>query len=220
MPINEKFDVTVKEAKGFEPLPENVYQVQVFDINVESRPTFDTKNKPDLEKIYEKVLNFDFVLLSGIDKDGKPLRGRIIGKNFVPTYLYISQKNGKNVLYQIAEAILRHSLTQEEIDSMDSDFISTFVGSQLRVGVKQKKDGEKTYSNIESWFGIEEMREPLTHAEHEKVVEAFETIRKGKVESTNISDVNSVQGDSYNDIPVINLDDEDQMRESGLALDK
>lgn len=207
MPINEKFNVEVKEAKGFEPLPENVYQVEVFDINVENRPTYDTKNKPDLEKVYEKVLNFDFVLLSGMDKDGKSLRGRIIGKNFVPTFLYISQKNGKNALYQIAEAILRHELTQEEIATMDSDFISTFIGSQLRVGVKQKKDGDKTYSNIESWFAVEELKIPLTHAEKDKVTEALETMRKGKT-TTNITD-NQNQSEGHDNIPTIQIDEDE-----------
>ena len=165
--ITEQLKIERKEAKGFEPLPENVYQVEVFDINLESRPTFDTRNKPDEEKIFEKVLNFQFVLLTGIDKDGKSLRGRSIWQNFVPTYLYIG-KNGKNTLYQISEAVLRHQLTQEEEAYMDADVINGYVGSQLRVVVKHKKSGEKTYSNIESFLAVDELKTPLTSKEKEE----------------------------------------------------
>lgn len=165
--ITEQLKIERKEAKGFEPLPENVYQVELFDINLESRPTFDTRNKPDEEKIFEKVLNFQFVLLTGIDKDGKSLRGRSIWQNFVPTYLYIG-KNGKNTLYQISEAVLRHQLTQEEEAYMDAEVINGYVGNQLRVVVKHKKSGEKTYSNIESFLAVDELKTPLTSKEKEE----------------------------------------------------
>ena len=201
MPITEQFKVEEKEGKQFDPLPENVYQVEVLDINVENRPTYDTKNLPDTEKIYEKVLNFQFVLLSGAGKDGKTLRGRSVFQNFVPTYLYISTKNGKNTLYQISEAILRHELTQEERATMDNDFINGFIGAQLRVGIKQKKVADKTYSNIESYFAIEEGKEPLTFEERENAKV------KPKEDSVNIADVNTNQGEKE-DIPTINLDDE------------
>lgn len=199
MPITEDFKVEKKEGT-FEVLPENVYQVEVLDINLEKRPTYDTKNKSDLEKIYEKVLNFQFTLLSGLDKDGKPLRGRSIFQNFVPTYLYIG-KNGKNVLYQISEAILRHQLTQEEEASMDANFISSFIGSQLRVVVKHKKSGEKTYANIESFLAAEELRNALTYDEKEKAAV------KNRKDSETLDEAVNGQGDGYDDIPVISIED-------------
>lgn len=168
MPITESIKIEVREASTFSPLPENVYQVELLDVSSEKRPTYDTRNKPDPEKEYEQILNFQFTLLGGKEKDGSSLRGRNVWQNFVPTYLYISSKNGKNKLYQIVESLLGRELTLPEEAEMDEIFINKLVGKQCRVGIKNKTSGDKTFSNIDTYFSSEQDMVSLTEEEKDK----------------------------------------------------
>lgn len=167
MPIVDEIKIEKKEKAEFNPLPENIYQVELLDITSEQRPTYDTRNKPEDERIMEKVLKFQFTLLAGKDTDGSPLRGRNVWENFVPVYLY-EGKNGKNKLYQITEALLGHFLTQKEEMEMDTNFLNGLIGSQCRIGIKNKKSGDKVYSNIDTYYAIEQEMKPLTDEEKEK----------------------------------------------------
>lgn len=168
--LDTSIKVEKKEAQGFDPLPENIYQVELLDITSTSRPTYDTRNKPDPEKEYEQVFNFQFVLLNGKDKAGDSLRGRNLFANFVPAYLYVSSKNGKNALYDITEALLGHELSPKEEAEMDGAFLNSLIGKQLRAGVKNKpskSDPTKIYSNIETYYSADDLLTPLTDKEKE-----------------------------------------------------
>lgn len=167
--LNEPIKIEKKEKAEFEPLPEKIYQVEVFDINAKQKATYDTRNKPDEQKIYETILDFQFTLLNGKDKDGKSLRGRNLWENFVPTYLYIG-KNGKNKLYQITESCLGRELTQEEEATMDKDFLNKLIGSQIQVVVKNQTKGDKIYNRIDSFVSADSQLEKLTDEEREKVM--------------------------------------------------
>ena len=176
--LSSELKVEKKEAMEYEPLPEDIYQVELLDIKSQVRPTFDTKNKPDEEKEYETVLDYQFVLLDGED-DGKSLRGRNIFENFVPTYLYISSKNGKNKLYKIVEALLGRELSPEDEAKMDGDFLNALVGKQLRVGTKITQKGDKTYSNIDKYLKANTQLPQLTDEEKEKA-----TVKDKEVEDS------------------------------------
>lgn len=169
--LDTNIKVEKKEGTNYDPLPENIYQVELLDITSENRPTYDTRNKPDNEKEYDTVFNFQFVLLNGKDKSGESLRGRNIWANFIPSYLYISSKNGKNKLYEITEALLGHELTQKEEAEMDGQFLNSLIGKQVRVGVKNKaskSDATKIYSNIDMYYFADELKDSLTDEEKEK----------------------------------------------------
>lgn len=167
MPIKQDITIEKKEKQEFSPLPENIYQVELLDIDSEIRPTYKTRNEPKENQIMETVLKFQFTLLGGKDKDGTSLRGRNVWENFVPTYLY-EGKNGKNKLYQITEALLGHNLTLEEEAKMDKEFLNNLIGSQCRIGIKNTKSGDKIYSNIDIYYSIEQEMNPLTDEEKEK----------------------------------------------------
>jgi len=166
--INSELKVEKREAQEMTPLPENIYQVQLLDIDDEKRPTYDTRNKPDEEKEYETVLNFQFVLLAGKDKEGKDARGRSLWANFIPTYLYISKKNGKNKLYQITEALLGRELTPEDEAKMDGAFLNGLIGNQCRVGTKNKTNDNGTFTNIDVYYSADAELEKLSDEEKEK----------------------------------------------------
>ena len=160
------FKVEKKEAMEYTTLPEDVYQVELLDIKSEVKPTYDTRNKPDEEKEFETVFNFQFVLLDGIE-EGKSLRGRNLFANFVPTYLYISGKKGKNSLYKITEALLGHELTLKEEAEIDGEFLNSLIGKQMRVGTIITVKGEKTYSNIDKYLKANTLINSLTDEEKE-----------------------------------------------------
>ena len=157
--IEENLQVKKVEAKIYPPIPENIYQVELLDINIKSVAKYKKPNE------LEDVLDFQFTVLDGKDKAGEDLRCRNLWRNFVPTYLYIG-KNGKNILYQILEAILDRELTQEEeISSIDTNFLNELIGKQCRVIVKNKKVNDKIYSNIESFLPMETLMPQLTAEE-------------------------------------------------------
>lgn len=190
--ITEQIKFEKKEGTTLELLPENIYQVELLDVNMEERATYDTRLKSEEEKEYEKVLTFQFVLLSGL-KDGKSLRGRSVWENFVPTYLYISKKSGKNKLYQVAEGLLGRNLSMaEEAEGFSGELLNSLVGKQVRVGIKHTVKGEKTYERIEQYYPIENEASGLTSEEKEKA-----QVKKKEVE------VVSSPQQSYSDIPTI-----------------
>lgn len=191
--------VEKKEATDYSPLPEDVYQVELLDITSEEKPTYDTRNKPDPEKIYETVLNFQFVVLDGTDEKGESLRGRNVFENFVPTFLYISKKNGKNKLYKITEALMGRELTPEDEAYMDGAFLNTLIGRQLRIGTIIKKDGDKSYTNIDKFLKAGTLINALTDEEKEKA-----TVKKDDKK------VNRAEGEvSDEELPKDDIKDED-----------
>lgn len=177
--LNETMSFEKKQVTEYEVLPENIYQVELLDVNLDRRPTYDTRLKPDSEKEYETVLNFQFTLLSGT-ANGKDLRGRNVWENFVPTYLYISKKNGKNKLYNVVEGLLGRGLTMaEEAEGITSDTINSLIGKQVRIGIKHNVKGDKTYDRIEQYYPVEIPINSLTSDEKEKA-----TVKKKESESS------------------------------------
>ena len=165
--IDAKIKIEKKEAIVYLPLPENVYTVELLDINSENRATYDTRNKPKEEQVMETVLSFQFTLLNGKDENGENLRCRNLWENFVPAYLYEGRK-GKNKLYQITEALLGHLLTQEEEANMDTDSLNVLVGNQCRITNKHNKKDDKIYDKIVQYLPVDIEGEPLNDEEREK----------------------------------------------------
>jgi hypothetical protein len=181
--ITKDIQVEVKEKAEYPPLPEKVYQVELLDINLEERPTYDTRNKPENERVLEDVLNFQFTLLNGKDKEGNSLRGRNVWENFVPKFLYISKKNGKNKLYQITEALLGEELSPEHIAMMDTGYLNAFIGKQCQVVIKNVKKDDRVYDKIESYISVDSEMTALTPVEKEKA-----SVKKDKEEIPQVKD--------------------------------
>nr|AKH47020.1 hypothetical protein [uncultured marine virus] len=149
--LEQQIQVTKKEGNDYPPLPKDVYQAELLDITSEQKPTFDTKNLSEAEKIYETVMSFQFTLLNGQEGD-QSLRCRNVWANFIPTYLYISKKSGKNKLYRIIESLIGHELSPQEEAELDQNFLNSLVGKQCRVSVEPKQSGDRTFDNITDWL--------------------------------------------------------------------
>lgn len=159
--INNHIALPKREKQDYPPIPENIYQAELLDVNLEEKPKY---KKPD-EK--ELKLSFQFTILSGKDKDGADLRGRNIWKNYVPTYLAVG-KDGPNWLYQILTALLNRDLSPEEEATMNTGFICGLVGKQVRLVVKNEKKDDKVFSNIANILASEIDYTRLTEEEKEK----------------------------------------------------
>lgn len=191
MPVKEELLVEKQEGKEYPPIPKDIYQVELFDVSQQEKPTYDTRNKEEAEQELETVLNFQFTLLEGMDKEEK-LRGRNVWANFCPSYLYISSKNGKNKTYRIIEALLGRELTpEEEAKGITGTMLNQLIGKQCRVSVEPKVKGEKTYDNITDWLKSNNDLTPLTDEEKENA-----SVKKDKEaktdepkEETNIDDI-------------------------------
>lgn len=164
--LDANIKIEKKEAKEFLPLPENIYQVELLDIDSKDVETYNSKMGKTDGKEFEKVLSFQFTLLAGKDK-GETLRGRNVWVNFVPTTLFIGKK-GKNNLYQIVESLLGRELSpQEEAEGIDGAFLNALVGKQCRIATKHKKskDGSKTFDNVATYYPAEMELPSLTNEE-------------------------------------------------------
>jgi hypothetical protein len=196
--INDNFQIPKKEAVTYDPIPDNVYQVELLDIEVQDKPKY---KKPDET---EKMFSFQFVLLGGKDKDGSSLRGRNIWRNYVPTFLYISQKNGKNALYQITEAMIGRELTREEEATMEAVKLNKLIGGQCRVVVKNNpgKDG-KVYSNIDNFLPVEFKTQSLT--DDEKETARVKNIKEKSEETQTYEDTDETHNVVQNEADAITI---------------
>lgn len=167
LPSNYKFEV--REKKSFPPLPEDMYQVELFDIDMDTIADKKSGEKRD-------VLKFQFVVL-----DAGEYRGRSVWKNYVPTYLW-KTGNDKNALYQIVKAMIQRDMTKAEMEGFTSDKINMLVGFQCRVTTVNNPgkglNADKVYTNIDKFLPKKEALQKLTAEEKEKA-----TV-KAKPEST------------------------------------
>lgn len=173
--INEELTFEKKETKSFTLLKNDIYPVELVDVNIEEKQKYQSTE-------IEKVISFEFAVLSGKDVEGNDARTRLLSKNFVPVYLYISSKKGKNWLYKVVEALINRELTQdEEAKGITSKTLNFLIGKQCRVlleKVASKKDPQKFYSNISNILPIETPINSLTDEEKLKIKE----IKSGQVE--------------------------------------
>jgi hypothetical protein len=170
--LDENIVVEKQEATEYTPVPEDIYTVELLDINARVEETYDSKTKrkgdETLPKEMETVFDCQFVLLEGKDGD-KDLRGRNLFQNFVPSYLYISTKKGKNKLYQIVEALQGQTLSPEqEAYGITGKDLNALIGKQCRIGTTNKQSGDKVYSNIDKFLVVKDTYPSLTEEEKEK----------------------------------------------------
>lgn len=180
--ISEEIVVEKREKKEYPPLPENIYQVELLDINSDKRPTYDTRLLPKDKQELETVLNFQFTLLNG-KQNNESLRGRNIWKNFVPVYLYEGKK-GKNALMQILEAILGVSMSESSGNNWTTKELNELIGKQCRIGIKNKSKDGKTFSNIEAFYVAEAGIDGLTEEEKENAKVKKEEGKNSEEETT------------------------------------
>jgi hypothetical protein len=193
MPIEQPLTIKKEEGKVYDPLPENIYQVELLDVSSKETETYDSKLSKGAVKEYETVLTFQYTLLAGKNKEGESLRGRNVWDNFVPASLYIG-KNGKNKLYKIVESLLGRELTpEEEAMGIDHDFLNDLIGKQMRIGTKNNasKKTDAIYTNADTYYPSENDLEPLSEKERDEATvknKKDDEVRVESVEEEDLSD--------------------------------
>lgn len=158
MPITNDFEVNFKEGGSYTPLPKDVYQAEIVDIDVDTR-----ENKDKKEETF-------FVITYGILDQGE-FRARRVWDNWMTTYLYIGQK-GKNKLFKFIEASLRRELTKEEISSFTAIKMNKLIGQQLRLNIEIQNE---KYNKITDWLAAKSPLPELTQDEKEPKQEKEES---------------------------------------------
>lgn len=160
--IKENFKVEKKEREEFPPIPKDIYQVELLDIEMDEQLTYESKKHPEEPQVKEVVFKCQFTLLEG------ELRGRNVWDNFVPSYLYIGKK-GKNKLYRIVEALLGRDITPlEDAEGISGKMLNDLIGKQCRVAIEPVTKGEKTFDNITEWYKANSQLTALTSEEKDK----------------------------------------------------
>lgn len=181
--LNEDIKVEKKEKAEYPPIPKDVYPAELLDVSAVKKPTYETRNKDESEQVLETVLNLQFTILKGQDGE-KDLRGRNVWANFVPPYLYVSVKNGKNKLWRIIESLLGRELTQAEEATIDSKFLNGLIGKHCRISVEPKVSGDRHFDIITDWLKKNEDAPALNAEEKDKasVKVKSETVSEEQVE--------------------------------------
>ena len=155
MPISSTVKFEKMEKKVFEPIPANVYSVQVMDIKEKMKAPW---GSPAGSAETELNLTFEFGVLEG------KYKGRKLWKDVRPV-TPIPPESGMKAswLYRITSAIYGHHLTLNEGIDFGPTEMNALIGRQLRIIVNQTPPNAKgnSYNNITEVLAIEGELEPL-----------------------------------------------------------
>lgn len=156
MPISQNVKFEKIEKKEFEPIPANVYPVQVMDIKEKMKaPWGSPAGSPETEL----NLTFEFGVLEG------KYKGRKLWKDVRPVTPVPPDSGMKSSwLYRIVSAVYGHYLTLNEGIDFGPNELNSLIGRQLRIIVNQTPPNAKgkSYNNITEVLTIEGELEPLT----------------------------------------------------------
>jgi hypothetical protein len=134
----------VKTDKVFETIPAGLYEAQLMDVELETKPTFETRSLPIEEQTMEQTVKAKFAILE------EDFRGRVLSANFLPTEIWYSKKVGKNKAWKLMEALMSKELDADEA-TMTYDHVNDLIGKQAIIEVDVKVSGDKEYSNIKGF---------------------------------------------------------------------
>lgn len=196
--LTSPLSITKKDPieKEYKPLPEELFQVEFFDVSESRNVTWDTKQLPPDQQEFETVLSAQFVVLEGEH------RGRSVWVNYIPTNFFISKKYGKNKLYQIVEGLLGREITINDYAEMEKDavtYINNLIGKQCRVLLKTSisKKGNP-FSDVQAYRVAKELLPKLTDEEKEKARVKNKDTNSDAAPSSTASDAKEIR---VEDIP-------------------
>lgn len=155
MPIPNTLKFEKIEKKEYEPIPANVYQVQIGDISEKYKTPW---GKPDAEE-KELYLTFEFVILDG------QYKGRKLWKDIRPVAPTPSEGGSfkPSWMYRLVSAVVGHPLSLAEGINWGAEETNNLIGRQLRLIVNQtpKNAQGRSYNNITEVLPIDKEIEPL-----------------------------------------------------------
>lgn len=138
MPVKQGTTVEAAKGKNFEPLPADVYPVQILDIEEREGTKWQSTE-------VEVQINVKFAVI----EEG-PHYGRLLWATCSPK---IAGGSKQSKLYQVIVAATGKEFTKDELQKaheiVTPDFLNSMIGAQLRVAVivTDKQDGSGGKSN-------------------------------------------------------------------------
>lgn len=132
------------EKKVYELLEEDTYSAELLDVSLREEASYADKS------IQEKRINFEFVII----EEG-PNYGRRAWKSTSPKCMSGGGDFRPSNLFVVLSAVAGRALTEEECAGVTTDFINSFIGSQVRLVIKQKTSvNGKEYNAIGDFMKI------------------------------------------------------------------
>jgi hypothetical protein len=147
MPITDDF-VVEDNSKSYPDIPQGSYTLEIYDITNFKDVTFDTRNRPDNEKVYVTKLKVEFAILDDKKIKGEEeatTRGRRVWKNISPFVSYAKGNKSPSNLYLLFKAVygpqVPKLVTPEELKAL--------IGKQVIGMVKNREASNgKSYPEI------------------------------------------------------------------------
>ncbi len=152
----------VEEKKEYPQIPKGIYEVSLEEVNAELKETYNSKTNKTKEKEFENQLKFRWKIQKGA------FQGQLLFTDFVPTTFFVTQKNGKNKLYKICEALMCKELDVLDVATFTNETLNGLVGKMCTVVVETTAKGDKTFSNITTWLANEQAI-PTLEKKHEEI---------------------------------------------------
>lgn len=153
MPVQGEYKTVIPKPKATEPIPADVYQVLISDVNLEERAN------PFEGGELQQRLAFNLTVLDEEHK-GKSLRVWVANKWFV------NAKSGiKSGLYALSDAVFAGYGTKVDMDFGISFNPNDLIGKQVRVTLVQVDKEGKTFNKVTGYMPIKkEMSAPKIKA--------------------------------------------------------
>jgi hypothetical protein len=168
--------IKINEGKSFDPIPEDKYQVQIYDVEaVMVTNTF--------KQVEEERLRYTFIVLDpdktmpGISPEGTApaaIRGRRLWARFSKT-LSIPGSTKPSNLTKLVSAVYGRELAKPELETWEPEDI---IGKQVCVMVSKEVKGENVYNNILSYSKANALLEPWVDKDGDHKKEA--TVKKSQ----------------------------------------
>lgn len=142
MPMGNDFKIKIPEAKVVEPIPADVYQLVITDVNLEEKP-----NPYENNEITQR-LNFKLSVLDEGYED-KLLQVWVANKWFINSKSHIASG-----LYKLADAVFAGYGTKVDMEFGLSLNPNDLIGKQVRATVVQVDKEGKTFNKITSYMPI------------------------------------------------------------------
>lgn len=139
--LDASFTVEASSAKSYPPIPADVYQAQILDIEKRQEKAYQSEELEDR-------LNFTFVIV----EDG-PYYGRRFWRSMAPKLVGGTKQSN---LYAFLAVLTGKAFTKEECakakDIVTADYLNGLVGKQVRLSVSSKVGEDGVERNRVSAF--------------------------------------------------------------------
>jgi hypothetical protein len=150
MPLTSTANQVEAPKSDFKPVPEDVYQVVIKDVDEKILPVFQAKSEDDVQVNY----HFKFVILDGETADSKE---QMVSAFCTNKWFGGNKRMQASKLVSLVKAVYAFYYPKLKVEDLTADemtpaVINDLIGKQLRVSVKF--NAEKTGNKVTEFMAI------------------------------------------------------------------